>query len=47
MLSGRRAHRLEDQHAIVRGQQLGHEELEELLLDAARVDAVLADEVHP
>ena len=27
-------------------QQLGDEQLEELLLDAARVDALLADEVH-
>ncbi len=42
----RRAHRLEDEHAVVGVQQLGDEELEELLLDAARVNALLADEVH-
>ena len=39
-------HRLEDEHAVVRVQQLGDQQLEELLLDAARVDALLADEVH-
>ena len=36
---------LEDEHAVVGAEQLGDEELEELLLYAARVDAVLADEV--
>ena len=41
-----RPHLLEDEHAVVRAEQLGDEELEELLLHAARVDAVLPNEVH-
>lgn len=39
-------HWLEDEHAIVRTQQLGDKELEELLLDPPSIDAVLANEVH-
>lgn len=41
------AHRLEDEHAIVRAQQLGDQQLEELLLHAASIDAVLPNEVDP
>ena len=44
---GEGAHRLEDEHAIVGAQQLSDQQLEELLLDAASIDAVLSDEVHP
>lgn len=40
------AHRLEDKHAVVGGEQLGDQQLEELLLDPARIDAILADEMH-
>ena len=42
-----RAHRLEDEHAVVRAQQLRQQQLEELLFQAAGVDAGLPDEVHP
>ena len=42
-----RSYRLEDEHAIVRAQQLSDQQLEELLLDSSSVDAVLPDEVHP
>ncbi len=41
------AHRLEDEHAIVRAQQLSDQQLEELLLHAASINAVLPDEVDP
>ena len=41
------AHRVLDEHAVVGAQQLGNQELEELLLHAARINALLADEVHP
>lgn len=34
------------EEAVIRAQELGDKELEELLLDAARVDALLADKVH-
>ena len=44
---GEGAHRLEDEHAIVRAQQLSDQQLEELLLHAASIDAVLPDEVDP
>jgi hypothetical protein len=40
------ADRLEDEHAIVWGEQLSDQQLEELLLDPARIYAVLANEVH-
>ncbi len=40
-------HRLEDEHAVVGAQQLRQQQLEELLLQAASVDASLLDEVHP
>ena len=41
------AHWLEDEHAIVRAQQLSDQQLEELLLDAASINAVLPNEVDP
>ncbi len=41
------AHRLEDEHAIVRAQQLSDQQLEELLLDTASINAVLPNEVDP
>ena len=41
------AHRVLDEHAVVGAQQLGNEQLEELLLHAARIDALLPDKVHP
>ncbi len=42
-----RLYRLEDEHAIVRAQQLGDQQLEELLLDPTSIDAILPNEVHP
>lgn len=43
----RATHRLKDEHAIVRAQQLGDQELEELFLDPTSIDAILPNEVHP
>lgn len=40
-------HRLKDEHAVVGAQQLRQQQLEELLLQAAGVNARLPDEVHP
>ena len=36
----------EDEHAVVGAEQLRHKQLEELLLHAARIYAVLPNEVH-
>ena len=36
----------EDEHAVVGAEQLRHEQLEEFLLHAARIYAVLPDKVH-
>ena len=39
------AYRLEDEHAVVRAQQLSDQQLEELLLHATSINAVLPNEV--
>ena len=41
------SYRLENEHAVVRAEQLGDQQLEELLLHSTSVDAVLPNEVHP